>query len=280
MRIDAHHHVWDLAVRDQPWTADLPVLRRSFGFDELRPHLRAHRMDATVVVQTVCDAQETPELLALAAREPAVAGVVGWLDLTTPDLDEQIGALRECPGGETLVGLRHQVQLERDRAWLTRSDVTAGLRAAAAAGLVYDLLVTPDQLPATVHAVRATPDLRFVLDHVGKPPIARYGWWPWAREVRRLAREPNVAVKLSGLVTEADHRSWDVSDLRPYGDEIVERFGSGRVMFGSDWPVCLLAADYGRVVSTAETLTAALSGTERAQVFGATARSWYGLAAA
>lgn len=277
MRIDAHHHVWDLGVRDQPWTAGLPPLRRSFDLDELRPALDAHAIDATVLVQTITVPEETPELLALAAADPVVAGVVGWVELTAPDVAERIAELRALPGGQRLVGLRHQVQDEPNAQWLCRADVRRGLAAVAGAGLAYDLLVRPHQLPAAIDAVRALPRLRFVLDHAGKPGIARGMYEPWRTDIRALAALPNAAVKLSGLVTEADHHAWTVEQLRPYADVLLDAFGPARVMFGSDWPVCLLAATYGQVIAAAAELAGGLSSAEQAQVFGGTAATWYRL---
>ena len=276
MRIDAHHHVWDLAVRDQPWTVDLPGLHRSFDLGELRPSLLAHRVDATVVVQTITVADETPELLALAAREPLLAGVVGWVDLTAPDVADRLAALRSRPGGHRLVGIRHQVQGEPDPRWLCRDDVRRGLAAVAAAGLAYDLLVVPPQLPAAIETVAALPELTFVLDHAGKPAIAsREGLASWRSDIRTLAALSNVAVKLSGLITEADHATWTVDQLRPYVHTLLDAFGADRVMFGSDWPVCLLAGSYDDVVAAAEVLTGGLDAWEQAAVFGRTAARWY-----
>ncbi|GAA4841620.1 amidohydrolase family protein [Luteimicrobium xylanilyticum] len=277
MRIDAHHHVWDLAVRDQPWTAGLPALRRSFTMDDLRPALRRNGVDATVVVQTVCVAEETPELLALSAKDPDVAGVVGWVDLTAPDVADRLAGLLEAPGGERLVGIRHQVQEEPDPRWLCRPDVRRGLRAVAEAGLAYDLVVLPAQLDTVVETVRALPEVRFVLDHAGKPPIARGALEPWATHVRGLAAEPGVAVKLSGLVTEADHAAWTVEDLRPYASTVLEAYGPGRTMAGSDWPVCLLAAGYDDVAAATDALLAGASDDERDLVLGGAAARWYHL---
>jgi L-fuconolactonase len=277
VRVDAHHHVYDLAVRDQPWTAPLPALRRSFGLAELRPHLAAHDIAATVVVQTVTDAGETPELLALAAGDELVAGVVGWVDLRACDVTDRLAELTAGAGGDKLVGIRHQVQEELDPWWLSRADVRQGLAAVAAAGLAYDLIVTASQLPATIDAVRALPQLRFVLDHGGKPRIAAGEIEPWRSQVAELAQLPNVAVKLSGLITEADHREWTVDDLRPYADSLVDAFGPDRVMFGSDWPVCLLAASYDDVLAATEELIAGLTPDERAAVFGEVAVRTYRL---
>jgi L-fuconolactonase len=276
-RVDAHHHVWDLAVRDQPWTAELPALRRSFALADLRPHLDAHGITRTIVVQTITVADETPELLSLAAAEPVVAGVVGWVDLTAPDVPDRLATLRALPGGDALVGVRHQVQEEPDPRWLCRPDVRRGLAAVAAAGLVYDVVITPDQLPATVDTVRALPELTFVLDHAGKPRIRAGELEPWRGHIADLGRCDNVTVKLSGLVTEAGLETWTVADLRPYAQALLESFGPSRMMFGSDWPVCLLAAQYDEVITAAEQLTAQLSQSERDAVFGGTGRRIYGL---
>ncbi len=276
-RVDAHHHVWDLAVRDQPWTVGRPALRRSFGLDELRPLLADRGIAATIVVQTVASAEETPELLALAAAEPIVAGVVGWVDLTAPDVADRLAVLRAHPGGAALVGVRHQVQAEPDARWLARSDVQRGLAAVASAGLVYDLLVTAEQLPAALDTVRAQPQLRFVLDHGGNPP-AGPGAAAWLHNVERLGELPNVAVKLSGLVTRTYPATVPAGQLDAWADTLLTAFGPRRVMFGSDWPVCTLAASYREVVEAAERMTGALSADERAEVFGATAARVYGLA--
>ena len=184
--MDAHHHVWDLDTRDQPWTAGLPALRRSFSLSDLRPHLVANRVQATVIVQTVCVAEETPEMLALANEATEVGGVVGWVDLTAPDVDERLSSLREGPGGNYLVGVRHQVQEEPDPRWLCRDDVRRGLAAVGRAGLAYDFVVRAHQLPAVVETVAALGDVRFVLDHGGKPAIIDGVVTPWSEHIRSL----------------------------------------------------------------------------------------------
>ncbi|MEV0093914.1 amidohydrolase family protein [Streptomyces sp. NPDC050738] len=277
--IDAHHHVWDLAVRDQDWIAgpELAPLRRDFTLADLEPEVRAAGVSATVLVQTVTVAEETPEFLALADGSDLVAGVVGWTDLTAPDVDHTLASLRELPGGERLVGIRHQVQGESDPQWLLRPDVRHGLAAVADAGLAYDLLVLPHQLPAAARAAALHPELTFVLDHVGKPPIAAAELEPWAERVRALAARPNTVCKLSGMVTEAAWATWTVEDLRPYAKTVLDAFGPGRLMFGSDWPVCRLAATYGEVVDAAHELTHDLSPDERADIFGGTAARVYGI---
>ncbi|MFE2484916.1 amidohydrolase family protein [Streptomyces mirabilis] len=279
MRVDAHHHVWDLSVRDQDWITgpELRPLRRDFGVADLAPQARAAGVDRTVLVQTVTVPEETPEFLALAEQGELIAGVVGWTDLTRPDVADELARLRGLPGGRHLKGIRHQVQGESDPEWLLHPDVRDGLAAVAEAGLVYDLVVLPHQLPACVRAAAGHPGLTFVLDHLGKPPIATGALRPWATAVRALAALPNTVCKLSGMVTEADHAKWTVDGLRPYADTVLDAFGPGRLMFGSDWPVCTLAAPYGQVVDVAEELTGGLGAEERAEVFGGTATRVYRL---
>ncbi|MGW1788651.1 amidohydrolase family protein [Streptomyces tubercidicus] len=276
MRIDAHHHLWDLSRREQPWM-DGPwadPIRRSYALSDLAPHLDRHGVDGTILVQSSSSYEETAELLTLAAGEGPVTGVVGWAELCDPALAEVLAAL---PAG--LVGIRHQVQDEPDPDWLTRPDVRRGLAVLADAGLVYDLLVTPRELPAAQHAVRALPQLTFVLDHAAKPPVVTGEWQPWADAVTALAALPNVSCKLSGLVTEADWDAWRPQQILPYARHALDAFGPDRVMFGSDWPVCTLAAGYEDVVALAEAATGQLTAAERSDVFGGTAGRVYGVAA-
>ncbi|WP_330309170.1 MULTISPECIES: amidohydrolase family protein [unclassified Streptomyces] len=282
MNVDAHHHVWDLSVRDQDWITgpELLPLRRNFTLADLEPQARAAGFGRTVLVQTVTVAEETPEFLALAEESELVAGVVGWTDLTRPDAADELARLREMTGGRYLKGIRHQVQGELDPEWLLRPDVRRGLAAVAGAGLVYDLVVLPHQLSACVKAAEALPELTFVLDHLGKPPIASGELEPWASDVRALAALPNTVGKLSGLVTEANWRSWPqgtypLAELRPYADTVLDAFGSNRLMYGSDWPVCTLAATYSGVGDIAAGLIVELSDDERAEIFGGTATRVY-----
>ncbi|WP_329222875.1 amidohydrolase family protein [Streptomyces sp. NBC_01485] len=272
--VDAHHHLWDLSVRDQDWIGRGSPLRRDFTAGDLLAEARAAGVDRTVLVQTVTVAEETPEFLALAAEHEVIAGVVGWTDLTRPDVADELARLRELPGGRYLKGVRHQVQSEPDPEWLLRADVRRGLAAVAEAGLVYDLVVVPHQLPACAKAAAALPELTFVLDHLGKPPIAAGALEPWASDVRVLAALPNTVCKLSGMVTEADPVSGTVDDLRPYAHTVLEAFGPARLMFGSDWPVCTLAASYGEVLDLARQLT---DPGDHAQIFGTTAVRVYDL---
>ena len=278
MRVDAHHHVWDLAVRDQPWISDaMAPLRRTFGIDDLAPAATAAGITATVVVQTVPDVAETQELLDLAAATPLVAGVVGWVDLTGADVADQLDQLLAVPSGSWLSGIRSIVQAEPDPAWLTRPAVLDGLRAVASRDLTFDLLVRSDQLEAAAGAASGVPDGRFVLDHLAKPGIAARAWEPWATQLAELATCDNVVAKLSGLVTEASWSDWSVDHLRRYVDHALDLFGPERVLFGSDWPVCNLAAPYERVVATAEALIDGLTADDREAILGGNAVTAYRL---
>jgi L-fuconolactonase len=252
-------------------------LRRSFGIDDLAPRATAAGITATVVVQTVADITETEELLDLALETPLVTGVVGYVDLAAPDVGDQLDRLRERPSGGRLVGIRSLVQDEPDPGWLLRPAVLAGLREVARRDLVYDLLIRPHQLDAALGVVTQVPEGRYVVDHLAKPAIAAGAWEPWASGLTALAGRGDVVAKLSGLVTEADWATWSTSDLRPRVDHAMAAFGPGRLMFGSDWPVCTLAAPYGRVVAATEELVGDLSSAERAAVMGGTAAAVYGL---
>ncbi|SDO66771.1 amidohydrolase family protein [Actinacidiphila guanduensis] len=277
MRVDAHHHLWDLSRRPQPWIAGeaLAPIDRTFELAELRPLLAEHGIGATVLVQSSSSLEETRELLALARESGGlVAGVVGWADLTDPALPD---VLADLAARGPLAGIRHQVQDEPDARWLDRPDVRAGLAAVGAAGLVYDLLVTPEQTEAAIAAVRDLPEVRFVLDHAGKPPIASGAWQPWADRLTELAALPNVWCKLSGLITEAGFDTWRPQDVLPYARHVLDAFTPARVLFGSDWPVCTLAGRYADVFALAEQAVAALSPAEQEAVLGGTASEVYGL---
>jgi L-fuconolactonase len=279
MIIDAHHHLWDPGRRHYPWleAPALAPIRRPYGLDDLRSRTAAAGITATVLVQTVPDVGETEQFLALADGAP-VAGVVGWVDLTAAGAGDDIARLRAGPGGDRLVGVRHQVQDEPDLEWLLRDDVQRGIGTVGDAGLVYDLLVLTPHLEAAVRTVRAHPDMPFVLDHAAKPPIASGGWRPWATGVARLAELSNVVCKVSGLVTEARWDDWDASALRPYVAHLLDVFGPDRLLFGSDWPVCELAASYDQVLAAARETLAGLSPAEAALVFGGNAARCYRLA--
>jgi L-fuconolactonase len=270
--VDAHQHFW---TADYDWLADpsLAKIRRDYTMADLRPHLRAAGVDGTVLVEAArADAAETTEFLALAAQTPEILGVVGWASLADPDLAGTIAGHRAGWGGTLLVGIRDQVQGRGDD---YLDQVRSGLSTVAEAGLVNELVVRVSQLPSVARAAEALPDARFVLDHLGKPEVAAgaEGLARWRAAVAPVAACTNVVAKLSGLVAEADWDHWSVADLRPFVDSAVELFGTGRLMFGSDWPVCEVAASYGQVK---DAVVAILGGTP-SDVFAGTAVSTYKL---
>jgi L-fuconolactonase len=278
--VDAHQHLWEFAEHPQTWiNPDTDgAINRDFVIDDLRDATASLDVGATVVVQAVNDAEETTHLLQRAeAASDLIAGVVGWADLTAPDLDDQFDRWRAQPGGHRLVGLRHLVQNEPDPDWLDRPDVRQGLRTCAAHSIAFDLLVNEAHLPAAVRVVAALPETRFVLDHLGKPPLRSGDLTPWATQMRQLGRLPNVWAKVSGLVTEAPRGGRSAAHLQPVFDVALDAFGPERLMFGSDWPVCLLAASYAEVAATAQELAAALSEAERNNVFAGNAAEFYQL---
>lgn len=278
-RIDAHHHVWDLAARDHPWMAGdlMAPIARTFGIDEFTTQAVANGITASVVVQTVTEIAETEELLDLAAATARVVGVVGWVDLAAADVGDQLDQLLARPSGRWLVGIRHLVQYEPDPAWLARPTARAGMGEVAKRDLVNEVLVVPHQIGAVIDAVSALPESHFVLDHLAKPVIATASWEPWATGLADLGARENVSAKISGLVTEAEWTKWRSADVRPYLDHALSVFGPGRLLFGSDWPVCTLAASYRQVVELIEGFVADLSTGEQAAIFGGNAARVYAL---
>ena len=277
MIVDAHHHVWDPTARRHAWLDGIPALNRAFGLAGFERASEPEHVTASVLVQVLASTEETEAFLALAAGPGPVAGVVGWTDLASPAVADEIARLRALPGGSRLVGIRHLVQDEPDPGWLRRPEVCRGIRAVGAAGLAYDLLVRPPQLPAALAVTRELAGVRFVLDHGAKPPIASGAVEPWASQIGELAARPNVSCKLSGLVTEAG-AGWRPAQVVPYIDRLVDAFGPGRLMFGSDWPVCTLAASYAEVTALArDALAVRLGPAELDAVFRANAISTYRL---
>lgn len=277
--VDSHHHFWTPGRYDYYWMTGpaLDPIKQPFNPPELQPLLNAAGVDATVVVQTVPSVEETREFLQTAQDTPFVAGVVGWVDLTDPAVAETLAELQAGPGGEFLVGIRHMVHDEQDAEWLLRTDVQFGLQAVAHAGLAYDLLLRPRELPAALEVTPAHPQMRFVVDHLAKPEIASGAIAGWAAMMERFREQPHVYCKLSGMVTEANWTSWTPEDLRPYVETVLDIFGPQRVMFGSDWPVSLLAAEYVQVKQALEAALPTLSPAEKAAVFGGNAIAFYQL---
>ncbi|MBR0718392.1 amidohydrolase [Bradyrhizobium liaoningense] len=280
MMIDGHQHFWDPARADYPWmeAAELAPIRRAFAPADLAPLLRANGIDASIVVQCRSSIEETEEFLRLADATPFVIGVVGWADLTDGDLDVTLGRLRDSPGGAKLVGIRHQVHDEADPDWLLREDVQRGLTAVFAHDLAYDFLVRTRELPAAIATAQAFPRARFVLDHVAKPPIADGFSRDWADLLAALATCGNVWCKISGLATEAKWDDWDAERLFPYVEHAAKCFGEDRLIFGSDWPVCLLAGSYAEIKGALEACLARLGSNVYEKARGRNARDAYLLA--
>ena len=275
MRVDSHQHFWRYDAREYEWIDEaMGVLKRDFLPADLEPLMRAAGFDACVAVQARQTTEETAWLLELAGRSPFVAGVVGWVDLCAPDVDAQLARLVRHP---KLVGVRHVVQAEPDDRFLLRPDFGRGVARLEEFGLAYDILIYPRHLAAAAEFVRRFPRQPFVLDHLAKPEVARGEIDDWSRGLRALAASPNVWAKLSGLVTEADWRHWTPEQMRPYLDVAFECFGPGRLMIGSDWPVCTLAGDYGRTMRIVTDYLERRPAAERAAVLGENARAFWRL---
>ncbi len=243
----------------------MKMLKRDFLPDDLAPLLHENHIHASIAVQARQTLDETRWLLELAASHPLIQGVVGWADLCSPQLDAQ---LNELVPHRRLVGLRHVLQDELEDDFMLRPEFKRGISRLAAHGLVYDILIYPRHLPLAVQLVRAFPNQQFVLDHLAKPLIAKGQIEPWSRDLRELARCPNVACKLSGMVTEARWNAWRREDFLPYLEVALEAFGPERLMIGSDWPVCTLSGDYGSVMAIGMDYIQPLSASERDSILG------------
>ena len=285
--VDSHHHVWDLDRRPQPWLDEsgLEPIRRSYGVQDLRRAaglpVAGRRLSRTVLVQCIASVPETADLLVLAEEDPLIGAVVGWTDLTAADAGDRLDALRAGIGGSYLRAVRHLVQGEPDPQWLQQPAVERGLRAVQDRGIGYDVLIRSHQFPQAIRLARRFPELALVLDHAGKPPIgphARRGTLSdWQRGVRVLAGFPQVRCEVSGLITEADHDEWTVADIRPVWDTLLAAFGPHRLMFGSDWPVCVLAGGWARWAATVDELLHGLSEDEKQALLCGTATGFYHL---
>jgi L-fuconolactonase len=274
--IDAHFHLWDPQQREHAWLEEYPDIDRPFQVSDYLSVAAPEGVTGSVLVQVLNDRDETLDFLAVAGSQAVVKGVVGWVDLTSDDVGGAIDVLRSSPGGDKLVGIRHLVQDEPDPCFIERPDVLRGLRDVGRAGLAYDVLVRPPQLPAAVRALRALDDLTVVLDHGGKPPISSGALEPWSTLIGELGQLDNCFCKLSGLVTEAG-ANWDAQQISPYASSLIEAFGPKRLLFASDWPFCTVAASYHEVVALARSFASSLSTEEQAEMFGLTAQRAYKL---
>jgi L-fuconolactonase len=275
MHVDAHQHFWIYNAEEYGWIDDsMSAIRRDFLPQHLQPELRRNGFDASVAVQTRQTLEETRWLLELADRSSAIVGVVGWVDLCSPEVGAQLAALAQNP---KLVGIRHIVQGEADDRFLLRPDFLRGIAALERFDLAYDILIYARHLPVAGEFVERFPRQRFVLDHLAKPIIKDKEIKAWADGIRRLAAFPNVCAKVSGLVTEADWQHWKPEDIAPYLEIAFECFGPERLMIGSDWPVCLVAADYSRVMDVVRKYLQRQSSEVREAVLGGNARRFWRL---
>ena len=275
MRIDAHQHFWNYSAAEYPWIGTgLKRLARDYLPSDLEPLLAAEQINGSVAVQARQSVEESLWLLALAKAHPLVKGVVGWVDLRSDRVGNDLRVLAANP---TFVGVRHVVQDEPDPRFVLGEGFIRGLRQLRQHGLTYDLLLYPTQLPAAIELVELLPEQPFVVDHLAKPRIVAGEIDGWERDIRAIARHDNVCCKVSGMVTEAVRRGWKRDDFTPYLDVVLEAFGPDRLMFGSDWPVCLLAGEYADVAAIPRDYFSRLSATEQRMIWGDTAAAFYGL---
>jgi len=273
--IDTHHHLWSYDRKAYGWIDDsMGILRRDYLPEELEAELAGAAVSGTVVVQARQTVEETKWLLSVAETTPWILGVVGWLDLRSGTLNNSLDLFAPHP---KLVGIRHVLQDEPDRDFMLNPSFMEGIAQLEARRLTYDILIYHDQLEQAAKLVSSFPHQKFVLDHMAKPPIRQGGWQPWKRGMEALARHSNVWCKISGLVTEADHAQWNYETLLPYLDAAVQAFGAERMMVGSDWPVCRLAAEYGEVMAIPQRYFASWSREEQQKIFQRNAMDCYEL---
>jgi len=277
MIIDSHQHFWQVGRFDYPWmSSDLGVLYRDYLPPVLKPILNANGVEKTVLVQASNSVAESRWLLELADQYPFIAGVVGWVNLRSEEVETE---LLEFTAHQKFKGVRHLVESEPADDWLIQPEVLRGLRQLSVHDLAYDLLVHPRHLMHVSKVAEHCPDLRLVIDHMAKPAIARGEFDGWAKQFKPLALFPNLHCKLSGLVTEANWSTWTIDDLRPFVDCALDSFGPDRMMFGSDYPVCLLAATYERVLDSFHEALKHLDDSDRTKIFSENAKNFYRLEA-
>jgi len=275
MRLDSHQHFWNFSAEQYPWMKPGWLIRRDFLPPDLAAEQKKVGLDGCIAVQARQTLEESRWLLALADHHGIIKGVVGWVDLRSAEVEAQLARFAAHP---KFRGVRHVVQDEPDDRFMLREDFLRGLGRLKQFKLTYDLLIFPKQLPAAIELARRFPDQPFVLDHMAKPLIRDGTVKPWGTHIRELARLPNVWCKVSGLVTEARWQGWKNEDFKPYLDVVFECFGVNRLMFGSDWPVCLLAGGYEQVFRLAEGYVQGLGVEQQSAFFGGNAARFYGVA--
>jgi L-fuconolactonase len=271
LKLDSHQHFWKYSDAEYGWIDD-PALRRDFLPDNLHKELQAAKIDGSISVQARQSIAETEWLLSLAGKYPFLKGVVGWVPLTSPTVE---GEIEKFAANKKLKAVRHVVQDEKDDRYILREDFNAGVALLDQHGLAYDILIFDRHLPYAIQFVDRHPKQRFIVDHIAKPRIRDGAVMPWRDNLREMAKRPNVWCKISGVVTEADHKHWTEAQLRFYIDTAIDAFGPKRIMFGSDWPVCLSATTYKGWTDLMHRATEKLSEPERASIFGGSAAEAY-----
>jgi L-fuconolactonase len=278
MKIDSHQHFWRYDAARDAWITDsMALLKRDFLPEHLAPELVANGIDASIAVQTDQSEAETMFLLDLAEKNKLIAGIVGWVDLLSPGFGERLEHFSHFP---KLRGFRHIAQAEPDDRFLARENFVKGIAQLRAFAFTYDILIYPRQLPAALELAGRLPEQPFVIDHLAKPEIKSGKTAPWAAHIREMAQNKNVFCKLSGLVTEADCKHWNADDFKPYLDVVFDAFGVERLMFGSDWPVCLLASTYSQVKQLIDGYMEKYPQRDKEKIFGGNAARFYGLKSA
>lgn len=274
MRLDAHQHFWRYDAAEYPWIPAATPLHRDWLPADLAKVQGPLGLEGSIAVQARQTVAESDWLLGLADADPRVKAVVGWVDLRSPDVEADLARLSRHP---RFAGVRHVVQAEVDDRFMMGTEFVRGIGQLASFHLTYDILIIPKQLPAAIELANRFPGQPFVLDHIAKPLIKAGIVEPWREQIRELAKAPHVLCKVSGMVTEADEGNWKAGDFTPYLDVVFEAFGEDRVMFGSDWPVCLLAGSYERVFKLVDDYAARFSATAREKLFGGNAARFYGV---
>jgi L-fuconolactonase len=275
LRIDAHNHFWKFDPERDSWiTEEMQVIRRDFLPEDFLPVLKEHGFDGCVVVQSDQSEQENEFQLKNAAAHPFIRAVVGWIDLRDADIEKRLDYYQSFP---LLKGFRHVLQGEQDRSLMLKPDFKNGISRLREYGFTYDVLIFPDQLKYAAELAAAFPYQKFVVDHIAKPPVKTKDDGTWQEDIHALAKHPNVYCKISGMVTEADWQNWKKEDFDPYIDTVVEAFGTKRIMYGSDWPVCQVAASYTAMLNIVKEYFAAFSADEQAAFFGGNACTFYNI---
>ena len=272
--VDSHHHFWEIDKFNYSWMPEGSPLSVDYSPEDLAPLITEAGIDYTVVVQAVSSPDEAYWLLDLAERNDFIAGIIGWVDLTDPKVGYILDKLQES---QYFKGVRHIWENEPDAAWIVNSGAVNGLQELVRRNLTFDFLAKPPNLPFIPEIMDKVPDLRAVVDHIAKPKIADHLVEPWLSDLRKVASINGIHCKISGMITEADHHNWTANDLRPYVHHVLGLFGTDRIMFGTDWPVCTLAGDYVTVVDTTKSILESLTLEATNDVFGGTANRFYNL---